>query len=289
MLGHKLYERLPDSFDVIGAVRSTTPEIGDVTRARGSIVNGVDATAIDSVRRTLDLYRPNVVINCVGVVKQRDASAGLSVAVNALFPHQLAEATGDRKIWLINISTDCVFSGRRGMYSEEDVPDPVDLYGYSKLLGEVSQSGVLTLRTSMIGRELTSHRSLLDWFLSQRGVVRGFRRAVFSGLTTIALAAEIARIVERFPGLSGTYHVASEPISKFDLLLKLKEAFGLPQTIEPDDQLQIDRSLDGRLYSQVTGFVAPSWGEMIRRMVEEPTHTAYVPFQPTLSGPLNER
>jgi len=214
------------------------------------------------------------VVNCIGVVKQ-DAAAKdplASITVNALFPHrlaQLARASGAR---LVHLSTDCVFSGREGNYDESSRPDAEDLYGRTKLLGEVAGENCLTIRTSMIGRELAGAHGLLEWFLSQDGGrVRGFRRAVFSGFTTSALADVIAEVLSEHASLSGVWHVAAEAINKFDLLCLVREVYGLRVEIEPDESFVCDRSLDGSRFREATGIVAPSWPEMIRRMREDPT------------------
>ncbi|MCJ7610348.1 SDR family oxidoreductase, partial [Candidatus Bathyarchaeota archaeon] len=223
--------------------------------------------------------RPAAVINCVGVVKQLPAAkdALLSIAINALFPHQLAQlcrAAGSR---LIHISTDCVFSGCKGNYSESDVADAEDLYGRTKLLGEVTHDGCLTLRTSMIGRELGAPHGLVEWFLSQKGkAIHGYRCAIFSGFTTIALAEIIAQITTDHPDMQGVWHVASEPTSKFDLLSLLKEKYALNIQIEPDDTVATDRSLNADRFARATGFVPPSWADMIEQMCQDATQYSQI-------------
>lgn len=275
MLGHKLYQSLAPRFDTYATVRKDASEdsrygIFDEKRLVGQVI----AEDCTTVARALSAVRPTVVINCIGIVKQ-DASAKDPVAnitVNSLFPHrvsQLARAVGAR---LIHISTDCVFSGRRGNYSETDLPDPPDLYGRSKLLGEIADDGSLTIRTSMIGRELKGAHGLLEWFLSQRdGRVGGFKRAIFSGFTTQALAEVIGKIIVEQPKLSGIWHVAAEPISKFDLLKLVKQTYGLAIEIDPDETFACDRSLDGSRFRAITGFEPPSWPEMIQRSHDDRT------------------
>jgi dTDP-4-dehydrorhamnose reductase len=195
-----------------------------------------------------------------------------SITLNALFPHRvaaLARALGARTI---HISTDSVFSGARGNYSERDAPDPYDLYGRTKLLGEPSGPGSLTIRTSIIGRELSATTGLTEWLLSQRGRrVEGYTKAVFSGLTTLVLSRVVGDIIERHPALEGMYHVASRPVSKYDLVRKLVEAYGAGIQIEPSDTVQIDRSLDGTRFTQATGLSTPEWDAMISEMVADST------------------
>jgi dTDP-4-dehydrorhamnose reductase len=275
MLGHKLWQTASGRFEAYATVhaglhRSCADGVLDPRRT----IEHVAADRLDSVAGALDAARPDVVVNCIGIVKQR-ADAGdpiTSITVNALFPHQLADLCRQRGARLIQVSTDCVFSGRDGRYKETDPPDPDDLYGRSKLLGEVSGEGCLTVRSSMIGRELGTDRGLVEWALSQRGrAVRGFRRAIFSGLTTLALSRIICDIAERHAELHGVWHVAAAPISKLDLLYLIRDMYSLDLMIEPADQPAIDRSLDGARFRAATGWSAPNWPEMIREMADDPT------------------
>jgi dTDP-4-dehydrorhamnose reductase len=208
-----------------------------------------------------------VAINCIGVVKQSPVAADAVslVTANALFPHQLAAACSARGVRLIHVSTDCVFSGRGGGYAEEDLPDPSDLYGRSKLAGEASGPGIVTIRASMIGHELRTRNGLLEWLLAQPGggSVEGYANAVFSGPTAPELARAIVRVVAEHPELEGTFHVAAEPISKYDLLLKLRDAFGLELKIDPRSEPVIDRSLDSGRFRAATGWDPPSWDQLV--------------------------
>jgi len=276
MLGHRLVRDLGERFAVATTVRELDPDSLRPPPQQNSaqIVGGVDATDIATVARTLDTVQPDVVINCIGIVKQSPAAADpiASIRVNSLFPHHLAALCSERQNRLIHISTDCVFSGASGNSSETDNPDPVDLYGRSKLLGEVTGPGVLTVRTSMIGRELRGEAGLLEWFLSRHHTpVNGYSRAVFSGLTTAALARLLADIVSEQPDLEGLMHVASEPISKFDLLSRINDAMGLGAEIRPVDEPAIDRSLDGSRFVAATGIRPPSWDKMIEELANDPT------------------
>jgi dTDP-4-dehydrorhamnose reductase len=176
------------------------------------------------------------------------------------------------KARMIHISTDCVFAGTSGMYLESDVSDAIDLYGRTKYLGEVNYPPALTIRTSIIGRELQTTSGLIEWFLSNRdSTVKGFQKAIYTGFTTIALADVIANIIDNHPELAGLYQVSSEPINKHDLLTLIKEKFGLSCVIEPETETCIDRSLDSSRFRQFTGFVPPSWDSMINQMAEDPT------------------
>jgi dTDP-4-dehydrorhamnose reductase len=275
MLGHKLWQTLSPRFDTHGTFRRA-PEayarFGIFGESRA--VGGLAADNVDSFARALAAIRPEVVVNCIGIVKQDEAAHDPvpTITVNALFPHKLAKICRAAGVRLIHLSTDCVFSGRKGHYSEDDPADAEDLYGRTKLIGEIGGENCLTIRTSMIGRELEGAHGLLEWFLSQEGKrVHGFNRAVFSGLTTIALAEILAEVISRHAGLSGVYHVAAEPISKFDLLSLIKETYGLRVEIEPDETFVCDRSLDGTRFREATSLVAPAWPEMVRRLRDDPT------------------
>jgi dTDP-4-dehydrorhamnose reductase len=271
MLGHKAWEVLGEHFETFGTVRTSRAPGG--LDAAGRTLVGVDAEDIRSVSDAVSRVRPDVIVNCIGVVKQLAAAHAAipSIKINALFPHQVAEVAAAADARMIQISTDCVFSGRRGFYSEDDEPDPVDLYGRTKLLGETSYDHAITIRTSIIGRELSGAHGLLEWFLSQEGPVRGYERAIFSGLTTQALSETLASIIAEYHHLSGTWHVASEPISKYDLLHELARVYNHDITIERDDSVCIDRSLDDTRFRAATKIPRPPWPDMLAQLAHDPT------------------
>lgn len=275
MLGHKVWQTFRDQFDTFATVRDLRHSFVRLTAADNSrVIQGVSALNSLDIDRAFTIAQPDVVVNCIGIVKQ-DKSAKdpiASIGVNSLFPHQVALRCRESGARLIHLSTDCVFSGSKGNYSEIDAPDSQDLYGRSKLLGEVDDEGSLTIRTSMIGRELTGSHGLLEWFLSQQGQrVRGFKRAIFSGFTTQALADLIARIISDQPNLSGIWHVSSDAISKFDLLTLVKKTYGLAIEVESDDDFVCDRSLDSSRFRGATGIRPPAWPEMIENTRVDPT------------------
>lgn len=275
MLGHKLWQVFSGRFDTYVTLRRDFDsyyhyKLFNLTRS----VNHVSAEDFQSVVRAVDTVQPAVMINCIGIVKQAKAAKDplISIEVNALFPHRLARLCQRRGIRLIHISTDCVFSGRKGDYGENDLPDAEDLYGRTKFLGEVSYENCLTLRTSMIGRELETSHGLIEWFLSQEGrTVDGYTRAIFSGFTTNALSEIIAKIVDEQPEMYGVWHIASYPISKFDLLSLVKKVYGLNIGIQRDEAVVCDRSLNADRFRQATGFVPPTWYDMIEQMYRDPT------------------
>lgn len=270
MLGQAMYSVLSAhrGLEVSGTLRGEGPRRLFPAALRAKLVVGVDALDIDALAACLAEQRPDVVINCVGLVKQlQEAEDPLrALPINALLPHRLSRLCALAGARLIQISTDCVFRGDRGSYTEDDTPDATDFYGRSKLLGEVDAPHAVTLRTSIIGRELATRHGLVEWFLAQAGQARGFTRAIFSGLTTDALTDAIAQHVLPKPELRGVWHVAASPIAKHDLLLMLREAYDHDIEIVPDDALRIDRSLDGGRFHAATGFVAPPWPEMLRQM-----------------------
>ncbi len=232
------------------------------------ILAGVDALRHESLSEALASTKPDVVVNCVGLVKQlQEANDPVtSIQVNALFPHQLQSQCQRSGARLVHISTDCVFAGTRGMYREEDVPDAADLYGRSKLLGEVATEGAITLRTSIIGPEIETEHGLLQWFMSQKGPVSGYRKAVFSGMPTIELGRVIYERVLPNRGLSGLFHVAAAPIDKYSLLHLINGEYGRRREIRPHDDVRIDRSLDASCFNAATGYHPPDWPTLIKNM-----------------------
>ncbi|MBM4149637.1 MAG: SDR family oxidoreductase [Lentisphaerae bacterium] len=274
MLGHKACQVLSRGFDVTAAMRGAPEGLSAGVLDSVAKVSGVDAGDEASLSSVLDRVRPDAVVNCIGVVKQlkEGKDPETCVRINSLYPHVLHRLCRARGVRLVHVSTDCVFSGRKGAYRESDPSDAEDVYGRSKFLGEVAGPGAVTLRTSIIGRELSVERGLVEWFLSQRGrKVKGFTKAVFSGLTTLELSKVIRRVLADWVELEGLYHVAAEPVTKFDLLKLIRDVYRLDVEIEPDDSLACDRSLDGSRFREATGYVAPSWPEMIRAMAEDPT------------------
>jgi len=272
MLGHALMHELSDGLggmSVRGTIRSVDGLPDHFTdRFAGQLIDGVDVLDFDSVASVIAELRPEVVINAVGVIKQAPGvnDAVLTTQLNALLPHLLAQECSARSARLVQISTDCVFSGRTGAYTEDDVPDPLDFYGRSKLVGEVPAPH-LTLRTSIIGPELRRGGSLLEWFLSQDGQhTKGFTKAIYSGLPTSELARVIAAVVIPDRDLAGLWHLASAPISKFELLELVASEYGWAGHIEPDDQFVCDRSLSAARFEERTGYSAPSWSSMVREM-----------------------
>jgi len=272
MLGHAMFRGLAGTTGcrVIGSTRTAAQHHRFSEPLRSRLVNNVDANNPDSLSKVLDDVRPDVVINCIGLVKQLPgANDPLSaIPVNALLPHRLARLCRPMGARLIHISTDCVFDGTKGNYVETDPPDATDLYGRSKLLGELDCPDAITLRTSIIGPELAGARGLVGWFLSQSGSVKGFRRAIFSGLPTVELTRVVRDFVLPDASLYGLYHVSAAPISKYDLLKIVADVYRCRIDLQPDDALVVDRSLDSSRFRNRTGYQPPAWHDLIRRMHE---------------------
>lgn len=270
MLGNAVLRVFAQSpgFLAFGSVRSASSMMSLPQEVKANIISGVDVENIDSLAKVFASVHPDIVINCVGLVKQlAEADDALSaIPINALLPHRLARLCEVANARLVHMSTDCVFSGAKGMYTEADASDAKDLYGRSKYLGEVDYPHAITLRTSIIGHELEGARSLVGWFLAQQGRVKGFRHAIFSGLPTVEIARLIRDHVIPHPELRGLYHVSADPINKFDLLALVAKVYGKDIEIQPDEQLAIDRSLDSTRFRQASKFQPKSWPELVQAM-----------------------
>lgn len=272
MLGHRLFVHLKDRHQVKVTLRREL----DAYAAYGlfnpeDAYTGVEAGNRDRLLEVVADFHPEAVVNAVGIVKQRNEAKEVipSLEINSLLPHRLAglcKAAGAR---LVHMSTDCVFSGRKGDYTESDTSDAMDFYGRTKFLGEVAEPHCVTLRTSIIGLELGRKGSLIEWFLAQEGEIRGFTRAIYSGLTTAEMSRVIERVLVEHPGISGVWQVASEPISKYELLQRLAGILGKDIRIVPDDSVAIDRSLSAVAFQEATGYYAPGWDEMLKELAAE--------------------
>lgn len=272
MLGNAALRFFAESrgFEAFGTVRSSRSAKLLPSAVQPYLIIGVDVENTDNLLTVFGKVQPDVVINCTGLVKQLSEAGDplAAIPINSLLPHRLARLCAVCGSRLVHMSTDCVFSGSTGMYKEDDFPDAKDLYGRSKFLGEVDYPNAITLRTSIIGHELQGARSLVGWFLAQSGPVRGFRRAVFSGLPTVEIARLIRDFVLPNPNLHGLYHVSADPINKYDLLRLVADAYGESIAIEADDSFVIDRSLDSSRFRLATGFQPKPWPELVSSMKE---------------------
>ena len=273
MLGHQLAASYQSIHEIFVTVRGNREGSGlaDLLSPK-QVLEQVDVLDKAQLEKIFEQVKPEAVINAVGVIKQRDdASVAIpSIEINSLLPHRLSELCMQAGARLVHLSTDCVFSGEKGFYAESDVPDARDLYGRSKLLGEVTDPHTVTLRTSIIGLELRHKKSLIEWYLAQSGAIKGFTRAIYSGFTTAEMARIIERVLLQHPELNGLYQVASEPINKYQLLSCLNELLGRDDLeIVPDAEFVCDRSLNGELFKQATGYQPPSWDNMLAELGEQ--------------------
>jgi dTDP-4-dehydrorhamnose reductase len=268
MLGHAVLGALVDQpgIEPAGAVRSAESAARLPARLRPAARILGDLTALDTLRAGLDATRPDVVVNCTSLAKADLQDPLKAFTVYSLLPRRLAQLCRDRAARLVQVSSDGVFSGSRGQYTERDLPDAADVYGAAKLLGEVDGPGAVTLRTSMVGHELGTRAGLLEWFLAQQGSCRCFDRAVFSGLPTVELAAIVRDVVLPQPRLQGIYHVAAAPISKYELLRRVAKVYGKSIDLVADSSVVIDRSLVAERFRADSGYTAPDWDRLVNIM-----------------------
>jgi dTDP-4-dehydrorhamnose reductase len=275
MLGYSLFSNLRelDDLEVFGTVRNIRENEPFFQDALLSLIFDVDVTETAEIERVIASIKPDVVINCIGLIKQHSISKYhvSAIEINALLPHQIANLCDKFSAKLIHFSTDCVFSGKEGLYTEESIPDATDLYGKSKCLGEIDYAPHLTLRTSIIGHELNSSVSLIDWFLSQSGEVKGFSKAIFSGLPTCYIAKLLSEHILKSPELSGLYHLSVAPIDKYTLLKQVADIYSKEIVIDDFTDFEIDRSLNSQQLIQKLGLALPSWPALINYM-----HNDYV-------------
>jgi dTDP-4-dehydrorhamnose reductase len=269
MLGHQMFRELGNRHEVRVTLRQALANYSNPSlfNARNAYDN-VDVCHFERVRHVMTDFRPDAVVNATGIIKQRSAASQNipSIEINALFPHKLILLCQETATRLVHMSTDCVFSGRRGNYSESDTPDAEDIYGRSKLLGEVTESPAITLRTSIIGRELSRKTGLLEWFLAQTAPIKGFRKAIFSGFTTLEMSRIVEHILLHVSPRYGLYHVSSAPINKCDLLLLIRDKLGLNTEIVADNMFECDRSLDSSRFRRDFSYVPPTWDSMITEL-----------------------
>lgn len=271
MLGHTLFKEMSknENFDVFGTTRSASGLTNFFSSEElNRIRENVDADNFDTIMRATASVQPDIIINCIGIIKQLPIAQDplTAITVNAQLPHRISLIARSANARFIHISTDCVFNGTKGNYTEEDLSDATDLYGRSKFLGEVEYPHCVTLRTSIIGHELKTDFSLIDWFLSKTGTTKGFTKAIYTGFPTIEIVKIITNYIIPNEELNGLYQVSSTPISKYDLLHIIKEIYKKEIFIEPFDDFVIDRSLNSEKFKQVTGYNPPTWEVMAQDM-----------------------
>jgi len=274
MLGHMLVRVLSQTHSIFGTISTSYDQNKEIDRLlpKSQCIDQLDVTDLFKVDTVIRNVQPDVVLNCVGLIKHKMDKRRIldAIIVNSVFPHQLAEICTNMGVRLIHFSTDCVFAGTPGVKRLTDVPDAVDVYGSTKRLGEVSYGTSLTLRTSFIGRQIVGDEELIEWALSQRGqTISGYQNAIYSGLTTRALSDVVAQVIDQCPELIGLFQVASTPISKFDLLSELNVRLRLGMTINRNTTFECDRTLDGSEFSKTTGIQVPSWESMLSELCDD--------------------
>lgn len=275
-LGHKLWQVLPSKFpDTFVSIRKNSNFYAKCGLFAGpNVIDSLDLRDFTCLNAVLDEVNPNVIVNCAGVtLRSKEAlDKNAAISINALLPHRLADWCSKNGARLIHFSTVCVFDGKTGAYTEDSLPDARDLYGTTKALGDVSSPFALTLRSSFIGREIFGGTELLEWFLAQKGKkIKGYTKALFTGLTTNKLAELVADLIENHPALNGLYHVSSETVSKYELLKLMKEAYNLDVEIAPDDSFECRRDLKGERFEKAAGFVCPPWRQLMAEMAADKT------------------
>jgi dTDP-4-dehydrorhamnose reductase len=276
MLGHQVWLKVKKEFGdtQVGCTLRKSKSHYDQFHLfdTGFVFDGVELSNFKATEEILNSFKPDWIVNCVGLTLRKKELQDIEKCyeINSMLPHRLALWGLKNKARVIHFSTDCVFDGKKGSYSELDNPSADDAYGKSKFLGEIAYSNALTMRLSIVGRELEGKTELIEWLMSKKGQsASGYAHAIYSGLTTNEVASQVVQIVKKFPTLNGVYHVASEPISKYDLLKKVNDIYNLNVTITPNTDYKADKSLTCERYCQATGFVKPSWDQMIAEMKQE--------------------
>jgi dTDP-4-dehydrorhamnose reductase len=272
LIGHAVFQTLNpcNDFKVTGTVRAKEQKKAFDRSVQNQLIHGVDAASESLLTEVFERVKPDQVINCIGYTKHQPDDPIAYMTLNSALPHRLLGLCDQFNSRLIHISTDCVFSGKKGNYRESDIPDSEDVYGKSKILGEISDGNAITLRTSTIGHELLTNYGLLNWFLAQQDSCEGYRNAIFSGLPTVVFAEIIRDLVIPNSQLRGLYHVSATPINKYGLLTLIAEIYQKKILIKANDEIKIDRSLNHQKFSDATGFNPLPWNNLINYM-----HSSY--------------
>jgi len=268
LIGYAVFQTLNQckDFKVTGTVRSEDQKSAFDISIQNQLLGGIDVANESILTEVFERVKPDQVINCIGYTKHQPNDLMVCMDLNSALPHRLLNLSNQFNSRLIHISTDCVFSGRKGNYQESDIPDAEDIYGKSKILGEIADANSVTLRTSTIGHELFTNHGLLNWFLAQHDSCEGYRNAIFSGLPTIVFAEIIRDLVIPNPQICGLYHVSAAPINKYDLLTLIAEIYKKKILINVNDAIKIDRSLNSQKFKDATGFSPPPWENLINYM-----------------------
>ena len=267
LIGNRLVRTLDEVADVFATTRKDDSDgFPKKLLKRNKWITKFEASDFKLVEKKIRESKPDVLINCVGDTKRglfpKDLSSQMQI--NSLLPHFLNSLAIDLGVRLVHLSTDCVFSGGKGNYSETFVPDAIDVYGRFKADGEFCNPFNLTLRTSFVGREINSFTNLFEWARrNQNRKIQGFKNVVYSGFTTLAFSTIVKEIIFEKQNLTGLWNVASKPISKLDLLVMLNDSLKYNLDIESNDEVVLNRSLNSEEFKKSTQICIPSWAKMI--------------------------
>ena len=268
MIGHKIAQSLED-FELILASRKSI-SLKSIGIIKGKMV--LHNLITDSLDLLLDSTTPDIIINCAGITTRRGVEDNIvnTGLLNSELPHKLDSWANLNSKKLIHFSTDCVFSGNRGNYLDNDFADADDIYGKSKALGEVDSPNTLTLRCSMIGRELYNFTELFEWLLKNKNKkIEGYSNTFYSGITTVRMGIILNQILKKNLNLSGIYNISSTPISKFDLLIKLSNAFNLNVEVKQNTNNKSNKVLISEKFTEITGIYPPNWDDLISEFKED--------------------
>jgi dTDP-4-dehydrorhamnose reductase len=270
MLGNALIRVLSeiDNWEVFGTVRTEESKRFFHPKHAKNLIVGCEVTNYNDLVKVFNEINPQVVINCISLSKEllKSADPLRMIPIYSLLPHQLAMLCKNFGARLVQMSTDGVFSGKKGDYTESDPSDAQDIYGSTKYIGEVHEPHAITIRTSIIGHELQSKNGLVEWFLSQEEQCVCFSRAIFSGFPAVVLAQIIRDIIIPNTDLNGVHHVASSPISKCDLLRLIAKVYGKKIKLITNDKVEINRSLNAEYFRIATGYRPPDWQSLVKLM-----------------------
>jgi len=260
LIGHQVYSRLKanKNFSVFSFAHQR--KISEDTIL-------LDARDEHLLEKAIVDINPDVIVNCLGVlIAEANRDPENATFLNAYIPQRLKSVANALDAKLVHISTDCVFSGKKGSYTECDFRDADDTYGRAKALGEVIESPHVTLRTSVVGPEIKEGEELFHWFMSQEGKIKGFTKSIWSGVTTLELAKAVEWAIEK--DIHGLYHITNGvPINKYELLMLFKKYTNKQIEIESVEGKVADKSfLDTR---KDIDYAVRSYEEMISEMVAE--------------------
>ena len=267
LIGNAIFhECLNFKYDVYGTIKRKNKKYF-FKKNSNKIFSNIRIENDKEIVKIIKKIKPNIVINCAAVVKKYIDLYSIKkiFEINSKFPKKLEHLTSMYNFKLIHISTDCVFDGKHGNYSEDDIPNPQDIYGLSKYFGEVKSDNCLTIRTSVIGPELKKSQGLYEWFMKQNGKIKGYKKFIFSGLTSFELSKIIISNLSNFK-LGSIVHISSKPINKFELLKKFKKTFSKKDlVIKECNKIKINRSLISN-FQKKNNIKISSWNKMLSDM-----------------------